>query len=70
MLMICRGERHYDKTFADLFRRRMEHEQQRAKYHRSDDWTKTSMVNPYVGVFSLISIFAGFALLIHTFKGR
>ena len=65
-----RGTPHYDKTFFDLLRRRMEQDRQRARNASANQGPPMGMMNNYFIPFSVISFLIGFGILIHTLKGR
>ena len=66
-----RGTPHFDKTFFDLLRRRMEQDRQRARnapYNRPTGGYGTT--NLYFAPFSIISFLIGFGILIRVLQGR
>lgn len=65
-LRFPRGTPHYDRTFFELLRRRMEHDRQRAKTSP----TPNSFVNPYLGPVSLITFLVALGVLFYTLRGR
>lgn len=65
-----RGTPHFDKTFFELLRRRMEQDRQRAKNASYNRPTGYGIINPYIAPFSIISFLIGFGILIRVLQGR
>jgi len=65
-----RGTPHFDKTFFDLLRRRMEQDLKRARNSSNNRPPTNGLVNAYFAPFSIISFLIGFGILIHVFQGR
>jgi len=65
------GTPHFDKTFFDMLRRRMEQDRRQARqssYNRPPP--PFGLINTYIAPFSIISFLIGFGVLIHALQWR
>ncbi len=68
--MFSRGTPHFDKTFFDLLRRRMEQDRKRARNASYNRPPAYGLINTYFAPFSIISFLIGFGILIHALRWR
>lgn len=68
--MFSRGTPHFDKTFFDMLRRKMEQDRKRANSSSYNPPPTYGMINTYFAPFSIISFLIGFGILIHALQWR
>ncbi|CAF1166955.1 unnamed protein product [Rotaria sordida] len=64
------GTPHYDRTFFDMLRRKMEEDRKRANYYSHNQSPTMGTINTYFAPFSIISFLIGFGILIHAIQWR
>ncbi len=70
VFVLYRGTPHFDKTFFDMLRRKMEHDRKRANNSSYNRPPAYGMINNYFAPFSIISFLIGFGVLIHALQWR